>query len=89
MVISDTVLMKRHSVGLVCFAIFYLSTNFYNVKIAGKKPIYWFLTWEDANSYLIATGILSIFLLLFVAIAKFDEKLTGRSASLGKIRKDD
>ena len=46
MVISNTVLIRRHCVYLLYFGMIYSASNYYATLKKGE-PLYWFLTWED------------------------------------------
>jgi len=81
--INQTVLIKRQSAYLIAFGIFYGFSNFLAVKKSGQ-PLYWFLTWEDHWSIVIAATIITVFTSLFYLTACIDEYITGRSASAKK-----
>ena len=85
MIISDTVLIRRHSRGLHYFSGFYCFSNFVSAKMKGR-PLYWFLTWEDWKSPAICVVLDLVFVVLFYGIALLDEKITGRTAEKKKVK---
>lgn len=54
---------------VVVIASIYGYVNYLEVKKIGK-PLYWFLTWEDATSIYIYTGLILVFSIMFVCVAK-------------------
>ena len=80
MVISNTVLIRRHCVYLLYFGMIYSASNYYATLKKGE-PLYWFLTWEDWRSFAIVAVLDVVFAGVFYLIAVVDEKITGRTKS--------
>ena len=76
--------MKRHAKGLFCFAGFYTFTNWYGVVVGGSPVTYFFLPWNDYQSYFDALGLAILFSVIFILVAILDEKIT--MTLLGKIK---
>jgi len=79
MLITDTVLIRRHFRALIYLGIMYAYSNYRGVCIKGE-PLYWFLTWEDYTSLIIAAGCIWAFATFFYVTCLIDEKVTGRTA---------
>jgi hypothetical protein len=59
------------------FGLIYTVTNFISVKfLRNGEPLYWFLTWKDINSCIIAAIIIFVFVTLFYFTAVIDEYIT-------------
>jgi hypothetical protein len=66
---SDITVRASHVKMVIVIASIYGYVNYLEVKKLGK-PLYWFLTWEDATSIYIYTGLILVFSILFVCLAK-------------------
>ena len=75
MLISNTILMRRHVLILAIMVPLYSYSNYLAVAARGS-PLYWFLTWEDYTSILICALIGTIFMSLFYLTAVIDEWIT-------------
>ena len=53
----------------------------YLATLQRKKPLYWFLTWEDFNSVIILAGLTVAFMLIFAGLS-FITVLIKRSSKL-------
>ena len=53
----------------------YFVFNFIHVRVLGNKQLYWFLGWNDWNSYFIAVGILIVFVMLWFVLAQLSYKV--------------
>lgn len=81
MIVNDCVLIKRHSIFLIFFCLFYAASNFYSVVyLRDGKPLYWFLTWQDHWSLVITALVAITFSSLFYLTAALDEYVTGRKS---------
>ena len=78
LLINDTILVKRHCYFLICFGTAYAVSNYFSVKSRGGKPLYWFMTWEDYKSPMIAAEIIAFFVSLFYVTAIFDSWVTNK-----------
>ncbi len=76
MFINNSVLIRRHYMFLIYFSLLYLINNFVQVKLRGNDPVYWFLTWEDHQSFLICIFVIAVFVSLFLITALLDEWIT-------------
>lgn len=43
------------------------------MRIAGNKPLYWFLTWEDWTSLTICMSVSLFFIVFYVLLAKLSQ----------------
>ena len=86
MYVSDTVLVRRHSLGLLWIGVIYAYTNYRAVQARGGEPLYWFMTWKDYWSVVYASGITITFCVIFYLTARIDEFITGRSASYFEVK---
>ena len=67
--LTDVVLRRNDYKGLVLISIIYGVVNYFETKKRGK-PLYHFLTWEDASSVFIYGGLIAGFTLVFIALSK-------------------
>ena len=85
MVVSDTVLLRRHAYYLIGFGLMYTISNWHTVVYVRQgKYLYWFLTWQDWKSPAIAALVITVFVSLFYASAILDEIITCKTASKPK-----
>jgi hypothetical protein len=54
---------------VIVIASIYGYVNYLEVKKLGR-PLYWFLTWQDATSVYIYAGLIVAFSFIFVGVAK-------------------
>lgn len=80
--ITDVVFIRHHQKQLIGIAVAYLSINFLATKIKGK-PIYHFLTWQDAQSLYIVTAIVLGAVMGFNILVQLSELVKGRDAFSG------
>jgi len=67
--ISDVVLRASHVKLLPTMAILYGFQNYYETKKRGR-PLYSFLTWQDSSTVFIYGGLIAIFSLIYIGLAK-------------------
>ncbi len=66
---SDITVRASHVKMVIVIASIYGYVNYLEVKKLGR-PLYWFLTWQDANSIYIYAGLIVAFSFIFVGVAK-------------------
>lgn len=66
---SDITVRASHVKMVIVIASIYGYVNYLEVKKIGR-PLYWFLTWEDSTSLYIYLGLIVVFSILFVGVAK-------------------
>ena len=64
MIISNTVMIRRHCVGVIYLGLIYGYLNYRGTVIKGE-PLYWFLTWEDYTSMLVLAAFIAVFVVIF------------------------
>ena len=64
---TDVVIKASHSLILIPFALVYGYHNYTVVKAKGK-PVYWFLTWEDSQSFINFGGLFLATLTIFFVL---------------------
>lgn len=62
---------------VIIIAVLYGYVNYLEVKKLGK-PLYWFLTWEDATSFYIYGALMVIFSGVFFGLAQLTEMVKPR-----------
>ena len=72
--ISKVVFIKSHYKYMLCQAFLYNIVNIIVVKIRGKA-LYYFLTWDNIESYLIAAAIIIVNLFAYLGICSFIRKM--------------
>jgi hypothetical protein len=70
--ITDIVFIGRHYKLYLSVAFGYLFVNFVTVMIKGV-PLYFFLTWMDVESYVIASMLMMSSVMLFKGLVMFSE----------------
>ena len=75
MCLNKTKLIKSHYKLVVVIASIYIFVNYLSTKRRGR-PLYWFLTWDDWKSPVIALVLIGSASFIFYSLAFLDEKLT-------------
>ena len=85
--VTDIVIKAKHGLVLSPIALAYGYHNYTTVKAKGK-PVYWFLTWEDSQSFInfgclfLATLTIFFTLVMITRVIKKTKSNTWKSASI-------
>lgn len=74
--VTDIVMLYSHVKGMIVFGVFYLAINYLIVMSTGV-PLYWFLTWTDFNSFLVAFALIFFGALGYLALVSLTHCVNG------------